>query len=352
MLERLLKTILFLNILFFTSLSFSQSETLFSSREPLRLRVEGDWSDLLQKRYLAPSVAKLARIPVQVVIVNAETKAETRVNAEVGLRGNTSLSPMECSFPKFSLYFSEENVSGTLLAGREQLAVGSHCSYRGGNSSLYGRAYDGKSPHREAMTYRLLEILEMASFQTRPLLIQYVETGVSDGPVSVMWHQAFVLESLKQFSQRMNYELIDEDLANLVDLGAEKITDLQRLARVALFNEMIGNNDWRINYNDLPSHRQTWNVYLARNYNNPNIEVIPNDFDLASVVTMLNDKPDAPLELLKKIPENEVSQAKNFFRGKREALLEEIKALQSLDPAGYQQFKMKLEQFFASKIAY
>lgn len=340
--------ILFLTFCF-SSLAFSQSETLFSSHEILRLRIEGSWSELLKQRYLSPDIAKLARIPVNVVIIN-DDKTETAVQAQVGLRGNTSLSPLECAFPKFSLFFSEESVSGTLLAGHEKLAVGSHCSYRGGNSALYGRAYDGKSPLREALVYRLLEILEIPSFKTRPLMVQYIDSSLLQEGVNVGWHQAFVLESLKHFSQRMQYQLVDEEEAHAIDLGQEGKVDMQRLARIVLFNELIENNDWKINLNELPVLRQTWNVFLATNQNNTQIEVIPSDFDLASAVTLLSGNAKTPSETLQKIQTIEVLQAKEFYRSKREALLEEIKSIRKLDPAGYQYIKKKFDLFFNLKI--
>lgn len=333
----------------FSSLAFSQNETVFSSREVMSVRIEGAWGELLKQRFFAPDVAKKARIPVKVVIVNSD-KSETTVDAEVGLRGNTSLSPLECTFPKYSLYFSEENVSGTLLAGSEQLAVGSHCSYRGGNSILYGRAYDGKSPLREAMVYRFLEILEIPSFKTRPVMVQYVDSHRVESSATVGWNQAFLMESLKQFSTRTGYELVDEDSAHQIDLAENGVTDIQKLARIILFQEMIENNDWKINYNELLGVRQTWNMFLAKNNSNLNIEVIPNDFDLSSAVTLLKENASGPKEALKRLPLEQVALAKNFYRSKRLQLFVELKSLKKLDPAGYQHIKTKLDQFFGVKL--
>lgn len=333
----------------FSALAFSQTEAVFSSSEVMRLRVEGAWTELLKQRFYAPEVAKQARIPVKVVIENSD-KSETLIYAEVGLRGNTSLSPLECNFPKYSLYFFAENVSGTSLAGREQLAVGSHCSYQGGNSQLYGRAYDGKSPLREALVYRFLEILEIPSFKTRPVMVQYIDSSKEEKGNAVAWNQAFLMESLKQFSQRMGYELVDEDSANQVDLGEAGLTDIQKLARVILFQEMIGNNDWKVNFNELPGVRQTWNMFLAKNIETSHVEVVPSDFDLSSAVTLLNEPASAPQETLKKLPPEQVVLAKTFYRSKRVKLFDELKSLKKLDPAGYQHIKTKLEQFFNVKL--
>ena len=71
------------------------------------MRIEGAWGELLKRRYHAPDEAKRFRLPVTVVVVQNDNSV-TSIAAEIGLRGNTSLSPMECSFPKYSLYFSEE----------------------------------------------------------------------------------------------------------------------------------------------------------------------------------------------------------------------------------------------------
>lgn len=330
----------------FSSLGFSQSETVFSSREPLRIRIDGAWAELLKQRYLAPDVAKKVRVPVTLTLLNPD-QTEKVVSAEVALRGNTSLSPLECSFPKFSLYFSEDQVSGTILSGIEQLAIGSHCSLQGGHSALYGRSYDGKSPHREAMVYRLLEILEISSFKTRPLLIQYIDHDVLATPATVAWQQGFALESLKQFSKRLGFELIDEELAQQIDLSEQGLTNIQQLTRIALFNEMIGNNDWKVNYHEATGSRLTWNVFLAKNLKSLTIEVIPNDFDLSSVVTLLTEKVDAPAAILRKLPNDEMARAKLYFQSKKNILFEEIKALQESDPGGYQFFKTKLDQFYA-----
>lgn len=313
------------------------------------MRIEGAWGELLKRRYLAPEEVKSYRVPVSVIVVQ-NNNLVVSVAAEIGLRGNTSLSPLECAFPKFSLYFAEENVSGTVFAGREQLAVGSHCSYRGGNSPLYGRAYDGRSPMREALLYRLLEVLEIRSFKTRPVFVQYVDTANSSQASNAVWSQAFLLESLTQFSERHNLELYSEEEANQIDLGKPGVTDLQKLTRAVLFNEMIGNNDWRINYYQLPGLRLTWNVFLAKNRDANQIEVIPNDFDLSSAVTLLNDQPSEPAAMLNKLPATELVVAKDFYRRKRGALNTELLSLKKLDPAGYKHIKTKLDLFFLHKI--
>jgi hypothetical protein len=313
------------------------------------MRIEGAWGELLKRRYLAPEEVKRHRIPVNVVIVQTD-QSVVNIAAEIGLRGNTSLSPLECTFPKYSLYFSEENVSGTAFAGREQLAVGSHCSYRGGNSPLYGRAYDGKSPLREALLYRLLEILEIRSFKTRPVMVQYVDTTIAGPLTQAGWHQAFLLESLKQFSERHNYELFTEEQANHIDLAQDNTTDLQKLTRAVLFNEMIGNNDWRINYYEIPGLRQTWNVFLAKNLADNRIEVIPNDFDLSSAVTLLDGHVSEPASTLSKLPAAELLVARDFYRRKRESLNAELLSLKKLDPLGYKHIKTKLDRFYVDKI--
>lgn len=349
MILRWVKTFLFLLFFSYSTVSFSQSETLFSSTEPLKIRIEGDWSAILKKRYLDPVIAKSLRIPVKLVILD-QKNSETTISAELGLRGNTSLSPLECSVPKYSLYFTVNNVSGTLLEGREQLAFGSHCSYRGGNSDLYGRSYDGKSPHREAMVYRLLEILEIPSFKARPIIVQYIENQIeAENRSQALWHQAFVLESLKQFEMRMNYELVDEESAHLIDLASEPKATLKKIIKVALFNEMIGNNDWKVNFNEPFSERLTWNIYLAKDRSRLFFEVIPNDFDLAAVVTRLQGKTEASSEVLKKFSQSEIVLAKDLFQQKRKVLYSEIESLKKLDLLGYEHFKMKLDQFFNKK---
>lgn len=346
---RPLKIYFVLIVCFFSALSISQAETLFTYPQSLNLRIEGPWTRLLNRRYFAPEVAKAERIPVDIVIMN-DLQPEVRIAAEVSLRGNTSLSPLECSFPKYKLHFTSEAVSGTLLAGVEQLGVGSHCSYRGGNSALYGRSYDGKSPHREALVYRLLEILGIPSFKTRPLLVKYIDTEITTGPINeVRWHQAFALESLKQFAERYELEMIDEQTASKVELADPGVTDMQRIARIALFNEMIGNNDWKLNLNELPSLRQNWNVYLAKNRSGQ-IEVVPYDFDLASVVARTDQKSSEPQNTLRKLPPVQVLVAKMVFAGQRARLMQEIESLKAVDSEGYQYFKAQFDAFFNAKL--
>lgn len=82
--QSLFNSFILLFAFLFSSLAFSQTETVFSSSEVMRLRIEGAWSELLKQRFFAPEVAKQARIPVKVVIENKD-KTETLIYGEVGL---------------------------------------------------------------------------------------------------------------------------------------------------------------------------------------------------------------------------------------------------------------------------
>jgi hypothetical protein len=90
---------------------------------------------------------------------------------------------------------------------------------------------------REYLTYKLFNLVTPYSFRTRLVRINYVD---SNKPDNVFTAYSFLIENENMMSERNNSVVVKTP-----NLTQKNMTS-QDMARVAVFNYMIGNTDWGV----------------------------------------------------------------------------------------------------------
>lgn len=191
----------------------------------------------------------------------------------VSVRGHTSRRETECTFPKLKLK----------LKGAGSLKVGTHCGEAAGEelTTKYGRLANESSPHREALVYRLLEVVEAPVLRTRPARVTYVDSA-RGAPVV---RNALLLEdddaAMKRVHGRAEVPMETFGSVSVRNAGADA-------ARIAFAEAMIGNFDWCLKFSPDDIYRcnepkPLWNV-LAFEREDKTTTLLMKDFDLAGMV--------------------------------------------------------------------
>ncbi len=195
---------------------------------------------------------------------------------EVRLRGHSRVRV--CDFPPLRLNFSIEATANTIFAGQDKLKLVTHC-------------VDKKRPDLdvvdEYIAYRILNVIQAASYRVRLLRISYIDTG-SNAERNSSARFAFALESAASLAARLGAEP-----ANATGVSHSKYDEAQA-AHVYVFQYMIANTDWSLvtsDNHDFCCH----NIDLYER--DGKLILVPYDFDLAGIVNARYAYPDRTLPI-------------------------------------------------------
>lgn len=253
------------------------AEALFASPAPLRLRLQAPLSQLFAARKdpnaeVAGSLAYTDEAGREVVLEQVA----------VSLRGHTSLDPAECSFPKLKVRFTPgEALDASIFRGTRAVKIGTHC----GEGSPVKRTPKGRlahevSPHREALAYRLLAALGVATLRARPAEIAYVDGA------SATARKAMLLEDTSDAIRRLGG---DREIPKQQFSHAREMFGAADGARLAFGQALIGNFDWCVKWTADDTYRCDarqilWNVSAIGRAQGPAIPLMY-DFDVAGIVS-------------------------------------------------------------------
>lgn len=193
------------------------SKPLFASDQPLRLTIRGPIGKIAQT---APS-----RQTRDAVLSVAGAAPETHP-IQLTPRGITRLKRDVCQFPPLRVRFTGAPAPNSVFAGQRQLKLVTHCQAQ---SSFQ------KHLLLEYAAYRLYNQLTPASFRVRLATIDYV----NDDNRPVASRLGFFIEEIEDVAGRNG--LRRAVTGDRVPLGQLSAADA---ARVALFEYMIGNQDF------------------------------------------------------------------------------------------------------------
>jgi hypothetical protein len=211
-------------------------------------------------------------VPGRVSYKDPSSGVTVQREAMVSVRGHTSRRETECTFPKLKLKFTEG----------DELKIGTHCgeSTDEALSPKYGRLANEKSPHREALVYRLLQAAEVPTLRARPATVTYVDKGRPP-----LTRKAMLVEDDGDARKRLQgtIEIPMEQFGDATARGA-----LADAGRIAFGQAMIGNFDWHLrNFPDDVYRgnvrKPIWNV-LAFDRGDGKAALLAKDFDLAGMV--------------------------------------------------------------------
>ena len=191
---------------------------LFASDQPIRVTITGPITDIART---AQSSRQARAATLSIPGSPAEAHA-----IELSPRGITRLKRETCQFPPLRVRFQGAPAPASLFAGQRQLKLVTHCRAAASFQQYLLLEY---------ATYRLYNLLTPASFRARLATVDYVNVG--NRPVTS--RLGFFLEEIEDVAARNGMRR-----AATGDRVATSQLSPMDAARIALFEYMIGNQDW------------------------------------------------------------------------------------------------------------
>jgi hypothetical protein len=336
--------------------------SLFSSDSVLELSLKAPISSLAATAHESNFMASKTKMFAAEISYVGNDQKKIVIPVDLHVKGFTTMQT--CLFPKMELHFHKKNVEGTLFQGLSAADLNTHCAEENNSSVMeaYRASYNN---HREALVYKIANILEIPTYRARPVLMTYED---SDAPSSNLVvpgkkYQAFFLEDYGSFRARLHLKDIRHEKDFLKSFQGEKpdkkyiftnvedspAIDREDLARVVLFHGLIANFDWyiKLDKNDKrfsgDDTSGLWNTKIVERPDGKWV-IFPQDFSLSGWVigngsTYINNK---ALQLVDKAS---LEKIKGKFQDKKTELYQSIEVL-SKDPKGYENAKKLLDSFY------
>jgi hypothetical protein len=295
-----------LNTAFALSDAFSKPENgIFSTYEIARFQLKAPFTTLFKAKKLGFFGSKRVNVDGVISYLD-ETQKLISLRVQLHIKGFTSTE--FCTFPKLELIIPKSESINTVFQGIKAIDLNTHCVEQDDPSTAATMQYikSAFNNHREAMIYRIMDILNMPSFRARPILIQYTDTDEKSETLvkQNFEYQAFFLEDYADFRKKNKLKAIrgvndvtksDTDINDLEKLGTYVFSnvadspnvDLDDAARSALLQFFIGNGDWFLQttktdkrYEGQVDGENLWNMKIVEDANGRWI-TIPQDFNFS-----------------------------------------------------------------------
>ncbi|MFD3000558.1 hypothetical protein ACFS7Z_09320 [Pontibacter toksunensis] len=227
-----------------------EENPLFKSEEPLLFSITMEMRTVLKDRG-----EERAYHPA---VISYKGKDGTAVseNLKIMVRGNRRRDPTVCGFPPLMLNFSRSTVGKTVFGKVNKLKLVTHCN---GEEYLL----------REYLVYKLYNIMTDMSFRARLCKVEYVDL---EGKRKTETKYGFLLEDDDDMAKRNKGHIVQKELVLRMD-GTDELA----MARVAMFQYMIGNTDWSVPF------RHNIKLVSLDSLNSP--YPVPYDFDYSGIVS-------------------------------------------------------------------
>jgi hypothetical protein len=250
---------------FCCSMVFSQpngntGSLLFSNEEVLEFTLSGNFRELMNDR------VEQQYHPFR--LTHTGDQGSTSIPVRVRTRGHFRLAKGNCQYPPLLLNFAKKQTSSDpLFSGQDKMKLVTPC--RGEKYVI-----------QEYMVYKLSNLITPKSFRARLVKVVYEDTvkGKSTEPLF-----GILLEEEEQMAKRNNAISIDKK-----SMRPEQ-TDREDFLKMAVFEYLIGNTDWSIQY--------LQNVKLIAEDSSMLPSTVPYDFDHAGIVRAPYAKPAEQLLL-------------------------------------------------------
>lgn len=250
------------------------------------------------------------------------------LQAEIRPRGN--YRRRVCDFPPIKIKFPKEKLVGADIKPHNKLKLVTHC--------LDDRNVGQENLLKEYLAYKLYQELTDQSYRVQLIRINYEDTK---GKLSRVRRYAILLEDTDEMAERLGGEECDclNPQKEQVDLRLEGIH--------AMFQYMIGNEDWSIAMNR--------NLKMVKPLDGSQLKPVPYDFDFSGLVNASYALPNTQLGLNSiqdrlylgmPVTDTELEYVFNFFRLKKEALLQIVEDCKPLSRSGRNEVTAYLEGFF------
>lgn len=231
---------------------------LFQSHEPLNMRLEGPFKNVMKKRGEDRPYAEAA------LIYRGDAGKEVRVDLKIRVRGNYRAKKEICRFPPLKLNFNKNTLKGSIFDGEDKLKLVTHCQ---------GAARYEQFVLLEYLNYQLQNLLTDYSLRARLATVEYYDTGAK-----------------KVIDTKLGFFIEDEDrMATRV--GAERLKvkrvkreqyDQDLLHMATIFEYMLGNTDFSMVLG--PSGEDCCHNIIPLQINGGPLIPVPYDFDASGII--------------------------------------------------------------------
>ena len=196
------------------------SSPLFADESTLAITIEGPITTLVKERSNDEYYQGLLKY-------QDADGAERTLDLQFRTRGNFRRRVSTCRFPPVRLNLRKNQVEGTLFDGQNILKLVTHCRQGTDRYEQYVL--------KEQLAYKILHLHTPASFRTRLLRVNWVDT---DNGNSASEHYGFVIEHRSELAERNGLTYYDQPRATFEQLDAEQAV------LAAIFEYMVGNTDF------------------------------------------------------------------------------------------------------------
>ena len=236
------------------------ASTLFDDQEILDIHLRGPLGKVVSDK------KERSEYPFELEIDGKTIPVDARI------RGNSRVQL--CRFPPLRLRF-DENAHDTVFSGQDKLKLVTHCRYNSDRSE--NNVLD------EFTAYRIFNLIGPESYRVRLLRVTYDDTNSSSKKIDRAYY-GFLIESDDELAERLGGQAEE---AKTVSFGQ---LDAKQIARVFVFQYLIGNTDYSLVRGDGKDHC-CHNIDLFER--NGSLLAVPFDFDMSGLVDATYAKPSS-----------------------------------------------------------
>jgi hypothetical protein len=240
----------------------SDSNDLFDSDEVLEITLSGNMSELMDDRGDDPQYH-----PFKLTYSDKSAGSES-IDIQIRTRGHFRKIKGNCTYPPFMLNFSKSEMSpSSYFFGQGKMKLVTPC--RGDKYVI-----------REYLVYELYNLVTDKSFRARLVRVVYEDTeknSISEPLYGVL------LEDEDKMAERNQSKLIERELVR------PEHTQRGAFLKMAVFEYLIGNTDWSIQY--------LQNIKLLVTDSTGIPPTVPYDFDHSGIVGAPYAKPAEQLQM-------------------------------------------------------
>ncbi len=191
----------------------------FASEELLEMTLIFDVSEFLKTRYEPRNVD---------ATITLRTDDNRTISRKIKIKARGGMRRSYCAFPPIMLKFNDDDSGAFHVPGRQSIKLVTHC-----NRTPQFRSYLMK----EYLVYKLYNQITPYSFKTRLVKICYADVR---NPKKLFTAYGFLIENEDEMAARNHAVVLDNKFLT------QKNMNSMDMARLAVFNYMIGNTDWSV----------------------------------------------------------------------------------------------------------
>jgi hypothetical protein len=253
-------------------------------------------------------------------LLTVKTSESDSVSQQVKVKARGEMRRIYCSFPPVMIKF-----------GDYKLKLVTHCNQSEMNESYVFKEY---------LAYKLFNLVTPYSFKTRLVKINYIDV---ENPKRSVTAYGFLIENDNDMAARNDAVVVNNEMLSQRHMNDED------MARVALFNYMIGNTDWSV--------MKLHNVKVlvpADTFTNRGIPVVY-DFDYSGFVKTSYSAPskNIPIKLVTEryymgncITASEMTPVLEEFENLHADFIKTIKEFEYLSPGSKKKLEYYINGFF------